>query len=475
MKPRNRFVLSIALLLAGGWAIAAEPLAPSDFALRLPLTLAQPDGLHVIELTEPVYRASSSRSLSDLRIFNAHGEAMPWAVLPVPPVEQTAGTPAVLPLAPLPEQRDLRAMVLRSYAVRIERDARREVVEVTPLQPLELPPGAIGGYLIDARRLKDQHGQLWLEFDPGARDYANRVDIFGSDDLVNWRALGSGALTLNRALGEPVERRSFDLSRPPPFLRLQWAGEAPQLVGARFIERTVPAPALPRAQLAVLADADRPGSLLVEVPRALPIERLFFLPEAMNESYRMEVYRRHSETYRPRAHFLSRHRAAPWVPVGQVDVMRLMRNGAEVTGEPLAFGQVVTDQVRLTATGSARPQTVRVSAEWRPARIVFVAKAPGPYFLAVGNGNAAAPTPLDVRTALAESDRAGIALPQAQISSGSAEPLASQATEQQRTQHIATQARWSRYVLWAALLAAVAAMAWMAWRLSLQLRRPSAR
>ena len=155
--------------------------------------------------------------------------------------------------------------------------------------------------------------------------------------------------------------------------------------------------------------------------------------------------------------------------------MRLMRDGAEVTGEPLAFNQVVTDQLRLTATGSARPQTVRVSAEWRPARIVFVAKAPGPYFLAVGNGNAAAPTPLDVRTALAETDRAGTALPQAQISSGSAEQLASQASEQQRTQHIATQARWSRYVLWAVLLAAVAAMAWMAWRLSLQLRRPSAR
>ena len=38
-------------------------------------------------------------------------------------------------------------------------------------------------------------------------------------------------------------------------------------------------------------------------------------------------------------------------------------------------------------------------------------------------------------------------------------------------QQIATEARWSRYVLWAVLLAAVAAMAWMAWRLSLQLRR----
>ena len=33
-------------------------------SLRLPLTLAQPDGLHVLELTEPIYRARSSRSLA---------------------------------------------------------------------------------------------------------------------------------------------------------------------------------------------------------------------------------------------------------------------------------------------------------------------------------------------------------------------------------------------------------------------------
>ena len=46
-----------------------------------------------------------------------------------------------------------------------------------------------------------------------------------------------------------------------------------------------------------------------------------------------------------------------------------------------------------------------------------------------------------------------------------------QAGGQQRAQQIANEAGWSRFVLWALLLAAVAAMAWMAWRLSLQLRR----
>jgi hypothetical protein len=59
----------------------------------------------------------------------------------------------------------------------------------------------------------------------------------------------------------------------------------------------------------------------------------------------------------------------------------------------------------------------------------------------------------------------------ARVAIGSAEQIAAQAAGQQRTQHIATEARWSRYVLWAVLLAAVAAMAWMAWRLSQQLRR----
>jgi hypothetical protein len=462
---------SCGLGLFASVAHAADNLRPSDFALRMSLSLAQPDGLHVLELNESMYRAGASRTLADLRIFNAKGETLAWAVLPTQVPEQMSGAPLDLALVPLPEQPDMRAMVLKSYAIRVERDEHRAVVEVAPLQPVALPPGQIGGFLVDARRAKDRSGQLSLVFDAGAADFASRVEILGSEDLVNWRPVASGPLALNRKLGEPVERTKFDLSRPPPFLRVQWSGGmAPQLIGARFIERTAAEATLPRTTLTVLADPDLRDSFLVDVPRALPIERLYFRPQTMNETFRMQVYRREAHPHRSRPHLLSRRRVDQWISLGQVDVMRIMRDGAEVQGEPLSFGGT-TDRLRLSPVGAPTGRFPAVEAEWRPARIAFVAKAPGPYFVAIGRDDAKPDPPLDLRTALPDNDRAGTTLPLARVAVGSAEQLAARAAGQQRAQRIATEARWSRYVLWAVLLAAVAAMAWMAWRLSLQLRR----
>lgn len=452
-------------------AEAADDLRPNDFALRVPLSLAQPDGLHVLELTEAMYRAGTSRSLADLRIFNAKGESLAWAVLPTQVPQQASGAPLDLALVPLPEQPDMRALVLKSYAIRVERDEHRAVVEVAPLQSVALPPGQIGGFLVDARRAKDRSGQLSLAFDAGAADFASRVEILGSEDLVNWRPVTSGPLPLNRKLGEPVERTEFPLTSPPPFLRVQWAGAtAPQLIGARFVERTAALVALPRAVLTVLNDADVRDSFLVDVPRALPIERLYFKPQTMNETFRMQVFRREAHPYRSRQHLLSRRRVDQWIPLGQVDVMRIMRDGAEVHGEPVSFSGT-TDQLRLSPVGASTSSFPVVEAEWRPARIAFVAKAPGPYFAAIGNDNAKANPALDLRTALADNDHTGAGLPVARVATGSVEHVAARATSEQHAQRIATEARWSRYVLWVVLLAAVAALAWMAWRLSVRLRR----
>jgi len=464
-------LLVAATVIVATQSVASEAPKVVDFALRMPLTLAQSDGLHVVELNEVVYRAGSSRSLADLRIFNANGEALAWAVLPSLAPEQKFGVPINLSLVPLPQQQDMRAMVLKSYAIRVERDERRAIVEVAPLQPVELPPGEVGGYLIDARPAKDLSGQLSLVFDASAPDYASRLEILGSEDLVNWRPLTSGPLALNRKLGDPVERSTYELKRPPPFLRLQWASAAPpQLAGARFAERGAVPMELPRTTLAVFADSDRRDSWLVDIPPALPLERLHFRPATLNESFGVSVYRRDPSLLRLRPHLFSRRHKDQWIPIGQVDVMRIMRGGAEVRGEPLVLSGS-TDRLRLDPIGPSQGDVPVVEGEWRPARIAFVARAPGPYFLAIGNADAKQATPLDLRTALADNDRAGAALPIAVLTSGNADQRVAQAAAQQRVQRIASEAGWSRYVLWFVLLAATAAMGWMAWRLSLQLRR----
>lgn len=471
MKRPLEIILAILALTALQPAAAADALRPTDFDVRLPLRVSPQEGLHALELNEAIHRAGSTRTLADLRIFNASGEAMPWAVLPVPPPAKSLAAPVDLTLVSLPQRQDARTQVLKSFALRVEGDERRAFVEIAPFASTALPPADIGGYLIDARRAKDLSGQLSLVFDGSAVDYAERIEILGSDDLVNWRRVAGGSLTWNRKLGEPVERNTYDLHRPPPFLSVQGSGPvAPQIVAARFAERQVVAAVLPRTSLAVTRDDARRGSWLVDVPPALPIERLHFRPGSMNESFRLSVYRRDAASPRQRSHFLARRPIDPWVPVGQVDVMQIMRSGAEVRGAPLIM-TFATDQLRLDPVESAHDSLPIVEAEWRPVRIAFVARGPGPYFLAIGSADAQPGPQIDLQTVLPETDRTGAQLPVATVTVGSADSLAAQAAQRQRAQRIVGEARWSRYVLWGALLAAFAAMAWMAWRLSVQLRR----
>lgn len=462
------------LLLASVTVLGADATTPGQFAIRLPIVTSQRDGVHALALTEQVYLSSSSRELADLRIFNAKGEALPWVKLPTAAVEAKLGDQIELTLVPLPAETDSRSTLLQSLAVRVERDAQRAVVEVGPAAPQPLPAGAIGGYLIDARRLKDRSGQLQLSFAPDAPDFAGRIDILGSDDLVVWRLVKSGSLTLNRKLGEPVEHRAFDIAQPAAFLRLHWVGsDGPDLAGARFSDRSIVAPPLPRTPLKLVPDPDRSGSFLIELPTAMPVERLHFRPQTMNESFRVEVSEWTGHDRR-RRHLLTRARADQWTSIGQVDVTRVMRGGAEVVGEPLRYSSA-GGLLRLTPVEIPRVDAPLVEAEWRPARIVFVARAPGPYFLAVGNPDAKRDSTLELRSVLSANDRNGQALPVAHLSYGSADAMASSAEQRQRREHINAHAQWSQAMLWTVLLVAVSALAWMAWKLSLQLRQTSDR
>ena len=452
-------------------AATAQTPASADFAVRLPLTTSG-DGLHVVEFPEAVYRASRTRDLTDLRIFNARDEALPIAYVPAPaPLAPTS--PAVdLRLARLPAETAARESLLRTFALRVERDRERAVVEIGPASPtVPASTPAIGGYLIDARPLKDLQGRLVLTFASDAPDYAGRVEILGSDDLVFWRPLAAGPLARTRSLGDVIERNHFKLARPPAFIRVAWASnDVPAIERAHFVEHVAPSAKLPRASLAVTLSDDR-RTLYVDVPQALPITRLFVQVPEFNRVVRAQVYRH--DTAPPRAHrpiVGARRTQENWQLIGSIEAFRVLRDGVEVEGAPLAIA-VRFDRLRFDFSAPLDGDPPTIEAEWRPLRAIFAARAPGPYMVAVGHRETRAGPLLDARVMLAADDRAGERLPIAIVDERAG---AAVGPAQQRAQRIASEARWSRYLLWGVLAAAVIGLAWMAWRLSLQMRRSHA-
>lgn len=461
----------VACTCAASVAVAQAP-GSADFAVRLPLTTTG-DGLHVMELPEAVYRAAQARDLADLRIFNALDQPLPIAF--IPPPAPVAPTPIALDLrlSRLPAETEARESLLRAFALRVERDRERAVVEIGPLPPAATAAAtpALGGYLIDARPLKDLKGQLVLAFASTADDYASRVEIRGSDDLVFWRPLASGPLTRSRSLGEIIERNHFVINRPPAFLRVAWTSkDAPDIERAQFLEDVPASVTLPRAQLAATLSDDR-RTLYVDVPEALPITRVLVRVPELNRVVRAQVYR-HDAAPSPRVrriHVGPRRVEERWQPIGSVEAFRVLRDGVEIEGVPLAI-PVRTDRLRFDFSAPLDGAPPSIEAEWRPGRVIFAARAPAPYVLAVGRLDTPLGPGLDARSVLAADDPAGVRLPIATVEVGSAVTA-----QQQRAQRIASEARWSRYLLWAVLILAVCGLAWMAWRMSIQLRQTAKR
>lgn len=452
-------------------AAAAQAERPEDFAYRIHLDAAP--GLNVVALDETIYRAASTHDLRDLRIFDGSGAALALARLPAPPARP--GPARDVLMVALPADAPERDRMLADFKLRIERQGDRSVVELTPAAaPAATPPDA-GGFLLDARSLRNVDGELQLQFAADAPDFAGVINVLGSDDLFNWRPIGGGALVRNRRLGDTIERSTFPLTRVPSFVRLVWPDkQAPRLASARFVERPA-APALPRAALAVVR-AEAANSWFVDVPAALPVVRIAVRAPVENVAVRVRVFRYDDAPATARVRPALRPRRAPerWIAEGGArDVFRLQRDGQWIESAPFALSARTT-QLRIDALdgagfGDALPI---VEAEWQPQRYVFAASAP-PYLLAVGRDDKDlkhGPT-LDLRAVLPQDDPAGITLP---VARAAVAPVASPGSATSGAEGSARETSRSRYVLWGVLCVAVAALAFMAWKLAAQFKRAPA-
>ncbi|HEX4597651.1 MAG TPA: DUF3999 family protein [Burkholderiaceae bacterium] len=461
-------------------AAPARDLSAADFDWHATVSTERADGLHQLQLGEDALLAATAAGPRDLRIFNANGEALPIAQLPAVAPRVEHRVPVALRMAPLPGSQQAQDRALADYALRLVRDRDHTVLEIgtnagaTAANATQDP----GGFLLDLRPLKDEQGELVLHFAASAPDYANTATISGSEDLVSWHLLASGPLALNRQLGgTAVERSSFELNHPPAFARVQWpAGAAPKLDAASFSEQLPPplAPALHTAlQLSALAD----GRWLVDLPPALPLWRIAIHVAQPNQALKVDLlcpsYRGEgSDRQRLLRELSSRTSSQPWFAcVRGIHVYRVDRSGEWVENLPVAVpGHPAHLVLQVIDPPDYRGPPPDVEEQWQPVRFAFLARAPGPYQLAVGHEGADEGPRLDLAGMLSGEDPVGTNLPRAQVTpSGPAEmkPAAARAAQLARNR-----AHW-RWSLWAVLLVAVGALAALAWRVAKNIRGAS--
>jgi len=456
-------VLAVLVGSAPSASGADEP-RPADFIWRAPLQAPPGAALVRTEVPPQALLHLQSGDWRDLRVFNAAGEPVPFALLaaPAPGAPPPRAHTAVYPALPLYAAAARARPVQGSTEVRIADGAGQRSVWVR-MDGSELPGvPRLDSVLLDTRGQQEALGALQIEGTLPANAPVH-LGVASSADLAQWTALPVRGRLYRFDGGGAPSNMTLEFERPVVlagrFLRLDWSGQAGVAVtgAAGLLAPAGAAPARVRAQLPAVRSAGA-GALEIATGFATPMAALALETPVTNTLWPVRV--------------LARNEASlPWRQVGNTVVYRLANGGADATNPPLALPGVSARWLRLESTNGADLATARLqaSAQFQPVRLVFVASGQGPFELATGRAGApAAALPL-ATIAGTLGNRKLDDLPLATVGTPVVQP--------------ARQAAWAALwpggdppgqaaVLWTVLVAGVMVLAGVAWSLLRQLKPP---
>ncbi len=450
-------------------AMAAEP----AYRHSAPIEVTQAAPFVRLPLGAATYSKVLHSELRDLRIVDATGERVPFALLPprasrAEPTEQLAEV-RLYPLPPRPA-----AGQAWPAPVEVVVQGGRISVRQSGGAPAPAPKNS-PGWLFDlgdpAKRKPDLPAPQTLRLRWSApAEFTAGYQLETSADLRQWRSAGSGQVlalaAAGAALTQPDVRLPVDAGR---FVRLVWAepGSAPALNGAAAVSlqpATAPidAPdqiALDPSAEPVHADADAAGAALTrgalhfDLGGVLPLQQI---------DLRFDAPAGTATLVAP-ARVQARNRAAePWRDVGGHVFYRFDRGAGHVSSPALVL-PLATRYLRIVPDSRAAPLDpahTRLVAHAALASVVFAAQGRAPFTLLAGAAEAPAGA-LPITTVVPALDDERARFGSATLGAWRESEDVARALQSQ--QRLAAMRPW---LLWAVLLAGVAGLGIMVWRLA---------
>ena len=464
------FVLGLALIVN---AQAGPVDAPKQYRAAAAITLLPGEGLQRLSLNWPVLQASRSAGLADLRVFDAQGQAVPFALAQEAlPVEQQRSVDVprfAWPDAPTADQ---------TTGVQLRLDRSGAVLSVaTSAGKRELPKNAAKVWLLDLTRLSapsegsrdnrdsrdSRISRIDLDWQHEPNGLSTTVSAESSQDGRQWQTVTQAQLlALSNAAAEPLSLKTIAWppeAERPRYLRLRF-DTAIALTGSSARLTRLKAPDLPLQTVRfepVAATAGQPAFWQLDLQAPIAPQSLALALPELNSllSLRLEQRNRAEEAWRPVSRFVA------W---------RLQKDGKESTSEALRLTPPPARFWRLLADSpdaALQAQPLAAQIGWRAPQLVVLAKAGG-LRLTIGRAGAASTAlPLaQLMPAYQSGDEfklpsAGLGelVAQTPAEPGWRERLSAASAEDQR-----------RWVLWAVLVAAVLGLGGLALRLVKQIK-----
>lgn len=443
------------LLVVGALLHATAAAAEPQRRFNADITVQQPAAFVQLPLPASTYARSQQAGLADLRIVDARGQRVPFALLPPredPAPAAQAERPAVL--YALPQRQSSGAALASPVEVLVQGDR----IQVRRLAGSTAGPAGTDspGWLVDLgeRAVSTSPPQLLRLRWSGPAEFSAAFDIDSSDTLREWRAAGSGQLLALAAPGAALVQRDVVLpASPARFLRLVWrdAASAPALSGAVAVTQlSAPATASTATELPFAASPE-PGAaaaLHFDLGGPLPLRALDLRLPPGTRVVPARVQGRNTA-------------AEAWQDLGQHVFYRLQRDAAVSTSPPLPLRATVRYLRLLVDPRSPVPDAAQTTlvVQAQLATLVFALQGQPPFVLQAG-ADGAKPGALPVATLVPQLDEERPRLGRAGLGAWTEVAAVAQAAERQ--QRLAALRPW---LLWAVLLAGVAGLGSMVWRL----------
>lgn len=450
MKARYLFAW---LPIFMGMTVFAED--PSDFKSTARIATTSSDALHRIALPFEAYR-DAKPDFSDLRVFNAAGEALPIAFTGEREAVKSEAPAAALPMFPVSAAKEAKGKAPEGMDVYVKSGPDGTIVSVQGRPVGKLTPKPVA-WLLDASKLTSTIRALDFEWDVGPGTEIVNVNIDASDDLKEWRRVSSHSqLVVLKQEGLSLEQHRVEVgSLKAKYLRItaDTAGFALKSVQAQSVFTVAPPTRLTRSFRA--SPGGKPGTFEIDLGARLPVDAMKVVVPA-NTVAPMAISTRETEK-------------ASWAPLTSATFYRMNRGGASVESPAVEVGrrsmrwvQLVLDS-HVPSLGGDEPT---LEVQWMPAQIVFVARGDAPFTLAFGNADAQ-------RTIIALNQvipdyKAGaeMKIPEDQVLR-----VATVTVVESPVTKLVGDVNKRKLVLWGALLIAVVVLGFMAMQLAKQMKK----
>jgi hypothetical protein len=378
-------VLALGGALLAGPVAAADALAPTDFAWRANLVVPAGTSLARVALPVDALLRLQGSAAQDVRVFNAAGEVVPFAVLRRSDVERDAPLQRTRSYAAhgMFSSTALGMPVKGGVEVQVDADgATRAWVHWGDSTAQNLPAGKqpLNAVVFDVREEKNPVAALEVAGSLPSNVLVN-LELSISDNLKDWTPVAvKGPLFHFEGADAPHNTTLVllqTLQLRGRYLLLRWPGQdgvsVTGVTGQLATERTQPAPL--RAALPA-GVADGKTSLSWSLPFATPITALHLQAVQDNTLVPVRIAGRMDA-------------AQPWRNLASTVVYRLDSVGTGTGNSPVAMPATPLRALRVEASnGLALPAGgLQATVEFAPVQLAFLASGAGPFTLAAGRAN----------------------------------------------------------------------------------------